>query len=93
MISKFDKRLQFLCIINIYSIYAWVVAIKIKKTSTIGNVFQNILDESNRKPNKIWVDKSSEFYNRSLKSWLQDNDMEMYQHIVKGHLLLPKDLL
>ena len=64
-----------------------------KKTSTIGNVFQNILDESNRKPNKIWVDKSSEFYNRSLKSWLQDNDMEMYQHIVKGHLLLPKDLL
>ena len=66
---------------------------KDKKTGTIGNVFQNILDESNRKPNKIWVDKSSEFYNRSLKSWLQDNDMEMYQQIMKGHLLLPKDLL
>ena len=24
------------------------------------------------------VDKGSEFYNRSMKSWLQDNDIEMY---------------
>ena len=31
-----------------------------------------------RKPNKIWVYKESEFYNRSMKSWLQDNDVEMY---------------
>ena len=42
------------------------------------NFFQKILDESNRKPSKIWVDKSREFYNRSKKSWLQDNDIEMY---------------
>ena len=33
------------------------------------NAFQKILDESNRKPNKTWVDKGSEFYNRSMKSW------------------------
>ena len=31
-----------------------------------------------RKPNKIWIDKGSEFYNRSMKSWLKDNDIEMY---------------
>ena len=37
-----------------------------------------MFDESNRKPNKIWVDKDSEFYNRSMKSWIQDNDIEMY---------------
>ena len=36
------------------------------------------LDTSGRKPNKIWIDKGSEFYNRSMKSWLQDNDMVMY---------------
>ena len=36
------------------------------------------LDTSGRKPNKIWIDKGSEFYNRSMKSWLQDDDMEMY---------------
>ena len=34
--------------------------------------------ESNRKPNKIWVDKGSEFHNKSMKPWLQDNDIEMY---------------
>ena len=37
------------------------------------NGFQNILDESNRKPNKIWVDITSEFYKRSMKSWLVKN--------------------
>ena len=36
------------------------------------------MKESNRKPNKIWVDKGSEFYNRSVKSWLGKNDIEMY---------------
>ena len=33
---------------------------------------------SKRKPNKIWVDKISEFYNRSMKSWPEKNDIEMY---------------
>ena len=51
---------------------------KDKRDITITNAFQNILVESNRKPNKIWVDKSSEFYNRSMKSFLQSNNMEMY---------------
>ena len=37
------------------------------------NVFQKILDAPNHKPNKIWVNKSGEFYNRSMKSFLQDN--------------------
>ena len=34
--------------------------------------------ESNRKPNKIWVDKVSEFYNISYKKWLKGNESEMY---------------
>ena len=33
---------------------------------------------SQQKPNKIWVDKGSEFYNNSFKKWLKDNDIEMY---------------
>ena len=46
----------------------------------ITNAFQIVLDESGRKPNKIWVDKGSRFYERSMKSWLQlqDNNIEMY---------------
>ena len=41
-------------------------------------LFKKFLHESNRKPNKIWVDKGSEFYNKSMKSRLEKNDIEMY---------------
>ena len=30
-----------------------------------------VLAESNRKLNKVWVNKGSGFYNRSIKSWLE----------------------
>ena len=79
LISKFNKGFRFLlCVIDIYSKYAWVVPLKDKKGVRIVNAFQSILKKSNRKPNKIWVDKGSEFYNRSMKSWLENNDIEMY---------------
>ena len=45
---------------------------------TMNNAFQNNLDKSNWNPNKIWVDKGSEFYNKSMKSWLEKNAIEMY---------------
>ena len=52
--------------------------LKDKKGVSIVNGFQSILKKSNRKPNKIWVDKGSEFYNRSMKSWLEKNYIKMY---------------
>ena len=61
-----------------FSIYTWVVPLKDEKGISIVNAFQKILKESDRKPNKIWVDKGSEFYNNSFKKWLKDNDIEMY---------------
>ena len=75
LISKFNS---FLCVIDIYSKYAWVVPLKDKKAVSIVNAFQSILKKSNRKPNNMWVDKGDEFYNRSMKSWLENNDIEMY---------------
>ena len=51
---------------------------KDSKGVSIVNAFRSILKKSNRKPNKISVDKSSEFYNNSLKKWLQDNNIVMY---------------
>ena len=42
------------------------------------DAFQKILDDSNRKLNKIWVDKGIKFYNSSFKIWLKDIDIEMY---------------
>ena len=78
LISKFNKGFRFVsCLIGIYSKYAWVISLKYKNGIVITNAFQKILDESNRKPSKIWLGKGSEFYNRSMKSWLEKNDIEM----------------
>ena len=75
LISRFNKRFRFLlCVIDIYSKYVCVVPLKDKKGITITDAFQ----KSNRKPNKIWVDKGSEFYNRSIQSRLKKNDIEMH---------------
>ena len=72
LISKVNKGICFLlCVIDIFSKYAWINPLKDKKGITITNAFEKILHKSNRKPNKIWIDKVSEFYNRSMKSWLK----------------------
>ena len=84
-LSKYNKRIKYLlCAIDLFSKYAWVVPIKDKKGVSIVDAFQKILKESNRKPNKIWVDKGSEFYNNSFKKWLKDNDIQMYSIHNKG---------
>ena len=60
LISKFNKGFRFLlCVIDIFHKYAWVVPLKDKKGISIVKVFQKILDKSERKPNKIWIDKAS----------------------------------
>ena len=79
LLSKFNKGIKhLLCVIDLFSKYALVFPLKDKKGISIVNAFQSILNKSKRKPNKIWVDKGSEFYNASFKKWLQDNDIIMY---------------
>ena len=79
LISKFNKGFRFLlCVVDIFSKYAWVAPLKDKKGVILVNAFQSILKKSNRKPIKIWVDKGGEFYYNSFKKWLQDNDIVMY---------------
>ena len=50
----------------------------------------SILDDSNRKPSKIWVNKGSEFYNSSVKKWLKDDDTEMYSIHNEGKSVAPE---
>ena len=79
LISKFNKEFKFLlCVIDIFSKYVWVIPSKDKKGVSTVDAFQKILDHSNRKSNKIWVDKRSEFYYSSFKKCLKDNDIETY---------------
>ena len=59
LINKFNKGIRFLlCVIDIFSKYACVIPLK-EKSTAITNSFQKILDDSNCKPNKTWVDKDN----------------------------------
>ena len=79
LLSKYNKGIRFLsCVSDIFSKYAWVFPLKDKKGISIVKTFQSILKKSNRKPNKIWVYKGSEFYNAYFKKWLRDKDIVMY---------------
>ena len=69
IISKYNKGIRYvLCAIDVFSKYVWVVPIKDKKGVIIVNAFQKILDSSERKPNKIWVDKVVNFTTILLKN-------------------------
>ena len=84
-LSKFHRGIKYLlCVINLFSKYAFVVPLKDKKDASIINAFQSILDQSKREPNKIWVDQGSEFYNSFFKKWLKDNDIVMYSTYNEG---------
>ena len=85
LLSKCNKGIKYLlCIIDLYSKYAFVVLLKDKKGASIVNAFQSILDKSGRKSNKIWVDQGSEFYNHNFKRWLANNDISMYSMYNEG---------
>ena len=84
-LSRKNKGIKYLlCAIDLYSKYAFVIPLKDKKQISIVNAFNKIIKQSNRKPNKIWVDQGGEFYNNVFKKWLSDNNINMYSTYNEG---------
>ena len=84
-LSRENKGIKYLlCDIDLYSEYAFVIPLKDKKGISIVNAFNKIIKQSNRKPNKIWVDQRGEFYNNVFEKWLSDNDINMYSTYNEG---------
>ena len=78
-LSSKNKNVKYLlCVIDVFTKYAWVKPLKDKKGKTVLNAFIEIVNESNRKPNKLWVDQGREFYNKLMQEWLDNNDILMY---------------
>ena len=79
LISEYNKGIKYiLYAIDLFNKYAFAAPLKDKKGTTIVNACQSILDNSKRKPNKIWVDQGSKFHNNHFKKWLKGNNIEMY---------------
>ena len=82
------KRNQLLCIIDVFTKYACVKPLKDKKSKTVLNTFVKIVNESNCKPNKIWVDQGRELYNKLMHEWLDNNDILIYSTHNEGKLIM-----
>ena len=72
-----------MCAIDLFSKYAWVVPIKDKKGTSTVNAFKKIISKE-RKPNEIWIDQGSEFYDNTFKDFLKINNIEMYSAYNEG---------
>ena len=84
-LSRKNKGIKYLlCAIDLFSKYAFAIPLEDKKGISIVNAFDKIIEQSNRKPNKIWVDQGGEFYNNVFKKWLSDNDIIMYSTCNEG---------
>ena len=84
-LSRCNKTFKYLlCAIDLFSKYAWVIPIKDKKGTSIVNAFKKIISEGQRKPNKIWINQGSEFYNQCFKDFSKINNIEMYSTYNEG---------
>ena len=62
LISKFNKGFRFLlCVIDIFSKYAWILLFKDKKSVSIVHIFSKTVERIQSKTKQKWIDKGSEF--------------------------------
>ena len=74
-----NKSVKYLlCAIDVFTKSTWVKPLKDEKGKAVLNVFIEIVNESNRKPNKLRVDQGRKFYNKLMQELLDDNDILMY---------------
>ena len=61
--------------IDVFTKYILVKPLKDKKGKTVLNAFIKIVNDSNRKSHKFWLDQEREFYNKPMQEWLDNNDI------------------
>ena len=79
LLSSKNKNVKYLlCVIDVFTKYTWVNLWNRKKGKTVLNAFIEIVNKSNRKINRLWVDQRREFYNKLIQEWLGNNDILMF---------------
>ena len=65
-ISKYNNGAKYhLSVIDIFSKYGWMLPLKSKTGLEVASALERVFKE--RKPDKLWVDKGTEFYNSHVK--------------------------
>ena len=88
-LSSKNKNVKFLlCVIDVFTKYACVKPLKNEKGRTVLHAFIEIVNESNRKPNKLWVDQVRESYINFMQEWLDNNNILMFSTHNKDKLVI-----
>ena len=64
-------------VIDVFSKFGWIVPLQNKKGETVAGAFENIF-KSGRKPQLLWTDKGTEFYNGNVKQMLSKNNIKLH---------------
>ena len=76
-LSKYKNNYKFiLTVIDLFTKYACAIPLKNKSGLSITNGFKIVLSE-HRKPENLWVDRGSEFYNKTFKSLLKEYETKL----------------
>ena len=93
-LSSKNKNVKYLLrAIDVFIKYAWVKPLKDEKDKTVVNAFIEIVNETNCKPNKLWVDQRREFYNKFMQEWLEINDILMYSSHKEGKSVIAERII
>jgi uncharacterized membrane protein YfhO len=83
-LGRSGKYKFILTVIDLYTRYAWGIALRDKTGQTVKDAFEKIFKSSNRKPKKLWCDLGKEFYNKTMKSFLNEHNIELYSTYNEG---------
>ena len=68
--SKFNRGIKYiLAVIDVFSKYGYLIPLKDKTGKSVASALKTIFKE--RKPEKMWVDKAKEFYNKDVKELIE----------------------
>ena len=68
--AKFNRGVKYLlAVIDVFSKYGWLIPLKDKTGKSVASALKTIFKE--RKPEKMWVDKGKEFYNKDVKDLIE----------------------
>ena len=77
LISYNNEYRCMLCIVDVFSKFAWAVSLKDKTAETVLSAVQGVVKKIKKTPKKFWVDQGSEFYNKKFQAWIKDKNITM----------------
>ena len=78
-LSSKNKNVEYsLCVINIFTKYAWTKPLNDKKGKIVLSTFTKLVNESNHKQKNLWLNQGKEVYNKLMQEWLESNYILMH---------------